>query len=216
MSPQSKPSIVFAHGLWADGSCYSKVIPTLQAEGHEVLSAQNSLDSLAGDVAAVKRALARVSSPAVLVGHSQGGTIITHAGTDDRVGALVYICALAPDEDETAASQQAKIRARTSSNTSRSPRERSGCSGTASAALPATCQSRSSSSSGRRRACRRRTCSNRRFQAPPGSRSRVGTSSATTTERSIPTWSASSPIEWERPREKSTAATSRCSRSPTS
>jgi pimeloyl-ACP methyl ester carboxylesterase len=109
MSTQTKPSIVFAHGLWADGSCYSKVIPTLQAEGHEVISAQNSLDSLEGDVAAVRRALGRVSSPAVLVGHSQGGTIITHAGTDDRVAALVYICALAPDEDETAASLQARF-----------------------------------------------------------------------------------------------------------
>jgi pimeloyl-ACP methyl ester carboxylesterase len=73
------------------------------------MSAQNSLDSLEGDVAAVKRALGRVSSPAVLVGHSQGGTIITHAGTDDRVAALVYICAPAPDEDETAASQQAQF-----------------------------------------------------------------------------------------------------------
>jgi len=109
MSTQTKPSIVFAHGLWADGSCYSKVIPTLQAEGHEVVSAQNSLDSLEGDVAAVKRALGRVSSPAILVGHSQGGTIITHAGTDDRVAGLVYICALAPDEDETATSQQAQF-----------------------------------------------------------------------------------------------------------
>jgi pimeloyl-ACP methyl ester carboxylesterase len=109
MSQQNKPSIVFAHGLWADGSCYSKLIPALQAEGHEVVSAQNSLDSLEGDVAAVRRALGRVSSPAVLVGHSQGGTIITHAGTDDRVAALVYICALAPDEDETAASLQARF-----------------------------------------------------------------------------------------------------------
>jgi pimeloyl-ACP methyl ester carboxylesterase len=108
-SMSQKPSIVFAHGLWADGSCYSKVIPTLQAEGHEVVSAQNSLDSLQGDVDAVKRALGRVSSPAVLVGHSQGGTIITHAGVDDRVASLVYICALAPDEDETAASLQAKF-----------------------------------------------------------------------------------------------------------
>jgi pimeloyl-ACP methyl ester carboxylesterase len=109
MSDQTKPSIVFAHGLWADGSCYSKVIPTLQAEGHEVVSAQNSLDSLEGDVAAVRRALGRVSSPAILVGHSQGGTIITHAGTDDRVAGLVYIAALAPDEDETASSLQAKF-----------------------------------------------------------------------------------------------------------
>jgi len=109
MSTQTKPSVVFAHGLWADGSCYSKVIPTLRAEGHEVVSAQNSLDSLEGDVATVRRALGRVSSPAVLVGHSQGGTIITHAGTDDRVAGLVYIAALAPDEDETASSLLAQF-----------------------------------------------------------------------------------------------------------
>src|ERR1700726_2737038 len=100
----AKSSIVFAHGLWADGSCFSKVIPTLQADGHQVIAAQNSLDTLEGDVAAVKRALGRVPSPAILVGHSQGGTIITAAGTDDRVAGLVYICALAPDDDETAAS----------------------------------------------------------------------------------------------------------------
>jgi pimeloyl-ACP methyl ester carboxylesterase len=106
MSANGKPSIVFAHGLWADGSCFSKVIPTLQAEGHQVVAAQNQLDSLEGDVATVRRALGRVNSPAILVGHSQGGTIITHAGMDDRVAGLVYICALAPDEDETASSQQ--------------------------------------------------------------------------------------------------------------
>jgi pimeloyl-ACP methyl ester carboxylesterase len=109
MSAQTKPSIVFAHGLWADGSCYSKVIPTLQAEGHQVVSTQNSLDTLEGDVAAVRRALGRVSAPAILVGHSQGGTIITHAGTDDRVGGLVYIAALAPDEDETASGLQGQF-----------------------------------------------------------------------------------------------------------
>jgi pimeloyl-ACP methyl ester carboxylesterase len=109
MSSQAKPSIVFAHGLWADGSCFSKVIPTLQADGHHVIAAQNSLDTLEGDVAAVKRALGRVPSPAILVGHSQGGTIITAAGTDDRVAGLVYICALAPDDDETAQSQQNKF-----------------------------------------------------------------------------------------------------------
>ena len=103
---QGKPSIVFAHGLWADGSCYGKLIPTLQAEGHEVVSAQNSLDSLQGDVDAVTRALGRVSSPAILVGHSYGGTVITAAGTDDRVVGLVYIAALAPDGNETSQSQQ--------------------------------------------------------------------------------------------------------------
>jgi pimeloyl-ACP methyl ester carboxylesterase len=104
MSKQAKPSIVFAHGLWADGSCFSKVIPALQAEGHEVMSAQNSLDSLEGDVAAVTRVLGRASSPAILVGHSYGGTVITAAGTDKRVAGLVYIAALAPDDDETSQS----------------------------------------------------------------------------------------------------------------
>jgi len=102
----ARPSIVFAHGLWADGSCYSKVIPALLADGHQVMSAQNSLDTLEGDIAAVTRALGRVSSPAILVGHSYGGTVITAAGTDDRVTGLVYIAALAPDEDETSQSLQ--------------------------------------------------------------------------------------------------------------
>ncbi|MBW5481417.1 alpha/beta fold hydrolase [Streptomyces bambusae] len=100
MAP-NKPSIVFAHGLWADGSCYSKLIPVLQDEGHEVVSAQNTLDSLEGDVDAVRRALARVSAPAILVGHSWGGFVITAAGTDERVAGLVYIAALAPDAGET-------------------------------------------------------------------------------------------------------------------
>src|SRR5262245_23305153 len=98
MPTQNKPSVVFAHGLWADGSCFSKLIPTLQAEGHEVIAAQYGLDTVAGDVAAVKAALGQVSSPAILVGHSYGGTVITAAGTDDRVAGLVYIAALAPDE----------------------------------------------------------------------------------------------------------------------
>jgi len=93
----TKPSIVFAHGLWADGSCFGKLIPTLQAEGHEVMASQHGLDSLATDVAAVKACLARVPSPATLVGHSYGGTLITQAGTDARVAGLVYIAALAPD-----------------------------------------------------------------------------------------------------------------------
>ena len=105
MSKQTKPSIVFAHGLWADGSCFSKLIPTLQAEGYEVMASQHGLDSLATDVAAVKACLARVSSPAILVGHSYGGTLITYAGTDPRVAGLVYIAALAPDAGETSQSQ---------------------------------------------------------------------------------------------------------------
>jgi pimeloyl-ACP methyl ester carboxylesterase len=106
MSRQTKASIVFVHGIWADGSSFSKVIPTLQAEGHEVIAAQYGLDTLAGDVTAVKSALARVGSPAILVGHSYGGTLITAAGADPRVAGLVYIAALAPDAGETSQSQQ--------------------------------------------------------------------------------------------------------------
>src|ERR1700756_4690592 len=109
MSQQTKPSVVFAHGIWADGSSFSRIIPTLQAEGHEVIAAQYGLDALAGDVAAVKSALGRVSSPAILVGHSYGGTLITAAGTDPRVAGLVYIAALAPDADETSQSLQARF-----------------------------------------------------------------------------------------------------------
>jgi pimeloyl-ACP methyl ester carboxylesterase len=81
------------------------VIPTIQAEGHQVIASQYGLDTLAGDVATVRRTLGRVSSPAILVGHSYGGTVITAAGTDDRVAGLIYVAALAPDADETSQSQ---------------------------------------------------------------------------------------------------------------
>jgi pimeloyl-ACP methyl ester carboxylesterase len=70
-----------------------------------MISTQNTLDSLEGDVAAVQRAIGRVNSPVILVGHSYAGTVITAAGADERVAGLVYICALAPDEDETSQSQ---------------------------------------------------------------------------------------------------------------
>src|SRR5690349_13884053 len=109
MPAQSKPSIVFCHGLWADGSCFSKLIAPLQAEGHQVIAAQYGLDTPEGDVATVIRTLGRVDGPAILVGHSYGGSVITAAGTDDRVAGLVYIAALAPDADETSQSLQDKF-----------------------------------------------------------------------------------------------------------
>jgi pimeloyl-ACP methyl ester carboxylesterase len=104
----TKPSIVFAHGLWADGSCFSKVMNLLLADGYEVIATQNQLNTVADDAAAVRTALGRVSSPSVLVGHSYGGTVITAAGTDERVAALVYICALAPEDGETSQADQDK------------------------------------------------------------------------------------------------------------
>src|SRR5260370_21237664 len=85
----NRPKIVFCHGIWADGSSFSKVIPPLQADGYEVMAAQYGLDTPEGDVATVKRTLGRVSGPTILVGHSYGGSVITAAGTDDRVVGLV-------------------------------------------------------------------------------------------------------------------------------
>ena len=101
----AKPSIVFCHGLWADGSCFSKLIVPLQAEGYECIAAQYGLNTTAEDVALTKATIGRVSSPVILVGHSYGGATITGAGTDDRVVGLVYIAAVAPDAGETVQDQ---------------------------------------------------------------------------------------------------------------
>jgi pimeloyl-ACP methyl ester carboxylesterase len=105
MSTTSKPTIVFCHGIWADGSCFNKVIPTLLADGFEVIAVQYGLDSYEEDLATVRRTLNRVGSPVLLVGHSYGGATITGAGMDDRVVGLVYIAAVAPDAGETVQDQ---------------------------------------------------------------------------------------------------------------
>jgi pimeloyl-ACP methyl ester carboxylesterase len=105
MTKQRKPTIVFCHGIWADGSCFSKVIPALQADGHEVIAVQYGLDSFEEDVATVKRTLNRVGSPVILVGHSYGGATITAAGVDERVVGLVFVAAVAPDAGETVQNQ---------------------------------------------------------------------------------------------------------------
>lgn len=102
---RNKPGIVFCHGLWADGSCFSKLIGPLQAEGYECMAAQYGLNSTAEDVEVTKATIGRVNGPVLLVGHSYGGSVITDAGDDDRVAGLVYICALAPDADETSQTQ---------------------------------------------------------------------------------------------------------------
>jgi pimeloyl-ACP methyl ester carboxylesterase len=106
---QTKPSIVFCHGLWADGSCFSKLIVPLQAEGYECIATQYGLNTTAEDVAVTKATIGRFSSPVILVGHSYGGSVITGAGTDGRVAGLVYIAALAPDADETSQTQQSNF-----------------------------------------------------------------------------------------------------------
>jgi len=101
--PKAK-NVVMVHGLFADGSCWSEVIPQLQAAGLNVTCVQNPLTTLPEAVASAQRVLARQNGPAVLVGHSFSGMIVTDAGVHPNVSALVYIAARAPDagEDYTA------------------------------------------------------------------------------------------------------------------
>lgn len=96
-------NIVLVHGAFADGSSYDKVIPLLTRQGYHVIAVQNPLSSLSDDVAATKRAIAQLSGPVILVGHSWAGMVITEAGNDPRVVGLVYIAALVPDAGQSAA-----------------------------------------------------------------------------------------------------------------
>ncbi len=97
--------VVLVHGAFADGSGWRGVHDLLTAQGYRVTIVQNPLTSLEDDVAATRRVLDRLEGPAVLVGHSWGGTVITEAGEHPSVAALVYVSALSPDEGETTAQQ---------------------------------------------------------------------------------------------------------------
>ena len=95
-------SAVLVHGAWADGSSWAKVIAPLAAEGVRVLAAPLPLTSFAEDTAALERTLERVPGPVVLAGHAYAGAVIA-ATRSEKVKALVYVSALAPDEGETVA-----------------------------------------------------------------------------------------------------------------
>lgn len=103
-APAKARNVVLVHGLFADGSCWSEVIPQLQAAGLNVTSVQNPLTTLPEAVASAQRVLDRQDGPTVLVGHSFSGMIVTQAGVHPNVSALVYVAARAPDagEDYTA------------------------------------------------------------------------------------------------------------------
>jgi len=95
-------TVVLAHGAWADGSSWARVVTALKAEGTTVAAAPLPLTSLVDDVAALNRSLDRIEGPIVLVGHAYAGAVIALA-RPERVKALVYVTALAPDEGEKSA-----------------------------------------------------------------------------------------------------------------
>ncbi len=97
-------NVVLVHGGFVDGSGWEGVYQILRKDGFRVTIVQNPTLSLAGDVAVTKRALATLDGPAILVGHSYGGVVITEAGNDPNVAGLVYIAAFAPDKGESVSS----------------------------------------------------------------------------------------------------------------
>ena len=97
-------NVVLVHGGFVDGSGWQGVYDVLKKDGYNVSVVQNPTTSLADDVAVTKRMLAAQEGPAILVGHSYGGVVITEAGNDPKVAALVYIAAFAPDSGESVSS----------------------------------------------------------------------------------------------------------------
>jgi pimeloyl-ACP methyl ester carboxylesterase len=95
-------TVVVAHGAWADGSSWKEVILPLTKQGLEVVAAPLPLTSLSDDAAALKRTIGRTKGPIIVAGHAYAGAVIATA-TEERVKALVYVAALAPDEGETVA-----------------------------------------------------------------------------------------------------------------
>src|SRR5580700_8128230 len=95
-------TVVVVHGAWADGSSWQSVISPLEERGFNVIAAPIPLTSLSDDAAALKRTIARTQGPVIVAGHAYAGAVIATAH-DERVKALVYIAALAPDEGETVA-----------------------------------------------------------------------------------------------------------------
>lgn len=106
MSPTGQiKNVVLVHGAFADGAGWRRVYDLLTGRGYRVSVVQNPLTSFADDVAATNRVLNAQDGPAILVGHSWGGTVITEAGTHSKVAGLVYVSALIPDAGETSGQQ---------------------------------------------------------------------------------------------------------------
>lgn len=102
MSASKKTAVVVVHGAWADGSSWEPVIRRLQNDGFNVLAAPLPLTSLGEDAAALRRTIARIEGPVIVAGHAYAGAVVGTAD-DERVKALVFVAALAPDEGESVA-----------------------------------------------------------------------------------------------------------------
>jgi pimeloyl-ACP methyl ester carboxylesterase len=102
MNSSEKATVVVVHGAWADGSSWRAVIRLLQEQDFKVVAAPIPLTSLSDDAAALKRTIARIQGPVIVAGHAYAGAVIATAD-DERIKALVYVAALAPDEGETVA-----------------------------------------------------------------------------------------------------------------
>ena len=102
MPASKRAAVVVIHGAWADGSSWEPVIRSLQKEGFNVVAAPLPLTSLSEDAAALRRTIARTHGPVIVAGHAYAGDVVGTAG-DERVKALVYVAALAPDEGEAVA-----------------------------------------------------------------------------------------------------------------
>jgi len=96
-----KPTIVFVHGIWADGNSFASQITALQAKGYDVVSIQNPITSLVDDVATTKRAIDLIKGNVILVGHSWGGFVISQFSNEPKVVGLVYLAAFAPEQGES-------------------------------------------------------------------------------------------------------------------
>src|SRR4051794_19205889 len=101
MAGSNSSNVVLVHGGFVDGSGWEGVYKTLKRDGHTVSVVQHPTISLDDDVAATKLIISQQDGPVILVGHSYGGAVITEAGNDPKVIALVYIAAFAPDGGES-------------------------------------------------------------------------------------------------------------------
>ena len=192
-APVEAHNVVLVHGAWADGSSWAGVIPYLQAAGLKVTAVQNPLTSLEDSVAATRRALALQDGPTVLVAHSWGGTVISEAGIDPKVTALVYVAPrAAPTPERTSSRSPESFPPGRYVPASRNMTVSPNC-----PRSPSSNISQMASSPGKQRCfmpCRSRPrlrCSADEPQRRPGARNLRGMRCRSSIRPSIPTWSDS-------------------------